>query len=611
MRAAGRNSSIFSFGANLRSYPKAHDAPAHIAGFSVSGSATGYWLRQARGACLSAADPSGHVSVLRSRVLLPARAQWEAADGPRWRLLPWVLLAGFALRLLVALTSDYTWRPDEVMQYLEQAHWVVFGYGVVPWEYVAGARTWLVSVFPMAVLQACAWFGMDQPDNYIPIMRTANATASLAVPVGAYVVGRRMCSETAGRAACIFGCFWYELIVLAPHTLAELYASYLFFSAWALLKRNMGPVRSLAAGLLLGLAIAVRVPYAVAVVPFGLLLLMMPLQLRSKMAGVAGAVLGLAGWGLLDRLTLGGWFSSLFTLLDHIPGLRDGTVPRAEMLAILFWPSLGLLYLAAIWILLRWRRLLPVSVPFLLVFAFHVLYRHASEYSNFALVIMLAGAGTAFLWAEASPNLAAALSRPFHAAGAAVVAVLSALSLMGFLPGYTRAEPQHNNYFFATTPDKVLFRSLAREPADAIKALLYDEPHKEVVLGGFYYLHQDVPVYFPWRELDDWQETIGSGREPASYASHVITTLPECFPGFDLKETAGPMHLLERAGGNPPPPQRQASLIPGMLAAGRLPKDEDFQSDFMRWHEGCLTEGQSLDRDWPKFGPRPLLRRSP
>ncbi len=542
----------------------------------------------------------GSLSGLLSRSLLLSRAQWEAADGPRWRLLPWVLLAGFVLRLLVALTSDDTWRPDEVMQYLEQAHWFVFGYGVVPWEYVAGARTWLVAVFPIAVLQACAWLGLDQPDNYIPIMRAVNATASLAVPFGAYVVGRRMCSETAGRAACIFSCFWYELIVLAPHTLSELYASYLFFGSWALLKRNMGPVRSLAAGLLLGLAIAVRVPYAVAVAPFGLVLLLMPLQFRAKVAGAAGAVLGLAAWGLLDLVTLGGWFSSLSTYLENIVGFKDARVPRAEFFAILFWPNLGLLFLAAIWILLRWHRMLPVSAPFLLVFAFHMLYTYSGEYSNFALMIMLAGLGAAILWADASPNLAAAVRRPVHAFGAAAVAALSALSLLGFLPGYTRAEPKNNSYFFATTPDKVLFRSLSREPAGSISALLYDEARQEVALGGFYYLHQDVPVYFPWRELDDWQATIGSGRKPASYASHVITALPECYPDFELKETAGPMHLLVRASGNPRPPPSHAGLIPGMLAAGWLPEAEDFQRDFMRWHVGCLPEGQSLDDDWPK-----------
>ncbi len=137
------------------------------------------------------------LSGLLSRPLLLARAQWEAPDGPRWRLLPWVLLAGLVLRLLVALTSDYTWKPDEIFQYLEQAHRIVFGYGVIPWEYEVGARTWLVSALPIAVLQACAWLGLDQPDFYIPIMRTVNAAASLAVPAGAYVLCRRLLSETA------------------------------------------------------------------------------------------------------------------------------------------------------------------------------------------------------------------------------------------------------------------------------------------------------------------------------------------------------------------------------------------------------------------------------
>ncbi len=353
-------------------------------------------------------------------------------------------------------------------------------------------------------------------------------------------------------------------------------------------------MRSLVAGLLLGLAIAVRVPYAVAVAPFCLLLLLLPLRQSSKVAGTAGGVIALAGWGLLDRLTLGGWFSSLFVYVEHIPGFEKHIVPRTMLFALVFWPSLGLLYLAAAWVLIRWRSLLFVSVPFLVVFAFHLSFKYSGEYSNFALMVMLAGVGAAVLWAGASPSLAAAMRRPRHAAGAAVVAGLSGLSRLGLLPGHTRAELQHNIYFFGTTLDKTLFRSLAREPVDKVSALLYDDAHSEFGLGGYYYLHQDVPIYYPWREADDWQATIGSGREPGSYASHVITTLPACFPGFAVKETTGGMHLLERSGTSPPR-SRQASLIPVLLAAGRQPEGQDFQRDFIRWHVGCLPEGQSPD----------------
>ena len=34
--------------------------------------------------------------------------------------------------------------PDEIFQTLEQAHRLAFGYGIVPWEFRAGARSWLL-----------------------------------------------------------------------------------------------------------------------------------------------------------------------------------------------------------------------------------------------------------------------------------------------------------------------------------------------------------------------------------------------------------------------------------------------------------------------------------
>src|SRR5207344_1355382 len=60
-----------------------------------------------------------------------------------WRLRVWhVLVLAFAVRFAVGLATDSVLQPDEVMQYLEQAHRLVFGAGLVPWEYEYGTRTW-------------------------------------------------------------------------------------------------------------------------------------------------------------------------------------------------------------------------------------------------------------------------------------------------------------------------------------------------------------------------------------------------------------------------------------------------------------------------------------
>jgi len=57
--------------------------------------------------------------------------------------LPVILLVALALRAALLVTPR-SFHPDEVFQYLEQAHRIVFGYGVVPWEYNYGIRSWLL-----------------------------------------------------------------------------------------------------------------------------------------------------------------------------------------------------------------------------------------------------------------------------------------------------------------------------------------------------------------------------------------------------------------------------------------------------------------------------------
>ncbi len=132
--------------------------------------------------------------------------RWQESGPGWWSWLPWLLLTGYALRLAIALTSDYFWRADEIFQYLEQSHRVVFGYGFVPWEYEAGVRTWLIAAVPLAVLLLCDALGFGHPDYYVPAVRALNATLPMLVPAGAYVLCRQLISERVARGALAIAC---------------------------------------------------------------------------------------------------------------------------------------------------------------------------------------------------------------------------------------------------------------------------------------------------------------------------------------------------------------------------------------------------------------------
>ena len=76
-----------------------------------------------------------------------------------------MLTLAFALRAAVALTGDFVLHPDEIMQYLEPAHRLAFGNGVIYWEYFYGARSWLAPGAVAAVLKLFDIAGSASPSG--------------------------------------------------------------------------------------------------------------------------------------------------------------------------------------------------------------------------------------------------------------------------------------------------------------------------------------------------------------------------------------------------------------------------------------------------------------
>src|SRR5262249_22626523 len=70
-------------------------------------------------------------------------APGTAVDGAVSRLVLFAsLAAGAALRLWLAFSDDGVHWPDEIYQTLEPAHRAAFGYGLLAWEFLEGARSW-------------------------------------------------------------------------------------------------------------------------------------------------------------------------------------------------------------------------------------------------------------------------------------------------------------------------------------------------------------------------------------------------------------------------------------------------------------------------------------
>src|SRR3954470_24118442 len=101
-----------------------------------------YWRRLSVGA-----PPRNRVAPLR----LP-----RAGSVLAWAVALAAVVAGSALvRLHYGLGDRGIYWPDEIHQSVEQAHRLIYGYGLVPWEFIRGARSW---AFP-GMLALVLWVG--------------------------------------------------------------------------------------------------------------------------------------------------------------------------------------------------------------------------------------------------------------------------------------------------------------------------------------------------------------------------------------------------------------------------------------------------------------------
>jgi len=230
-----------------------------------------------------------------SRERNSAGALWGAStDTPLRRhdvrLLSVLLIFALALRAAAIPGAGFA-HQDELFQYFEAAHRLVFGPGIVPWEYRYGMRNWslpLLLAGPMRIGEAIA----PGTDLYLLLPRFILAGLSLAIVAGAWRIGRRI-SPLHGLLAGTVAAFWPEFVHFAPHALAEPVAVALILPAAALITSGRRHYL-VTAGLLLGLAGIVRFQYLPAI---GALVLVACVRRRETWLPLLGgaALAALAG----------------------------------------------------------------------------------------------------------------------------------------------------------------------------------------------------------------------------------------------------------------------------------------------------------------------------
>ncbi|MFT4247543.1 MAG: hypothetical protein QM581_05820 [Pseudomonas sp.] len=220
-----------------------------------------------------------------------------------WRLLLGVTVLAFVLRVLAALPPAFH-HPDEVWQYLEPAHHLVFDRWVVAWEYRDGIRTWLI---PLLLAGPMKLGALIAPDSglYLLLPKLLLVVLSLSVVVSSTLMGLRI-SRLHGVMAGLVTATWAELVYFGPRAMSEPVSLALFFPvAWLLCRpaAQRSAATYLSAGVLLGLCFSARFQLAPAL---GVIALWAcRLQWRAWTWLIAGGLLGLGVDALVDGLVGG------------------------------------------------------------------------------------------------------------------------------------------------------------------------------------------------------------------------------------------------------------------------------------------------------------------
>ncbi|WP_338830427.1 4-amino-4-deoxy-L-arabinose transferase [Bradyrhizobium sp. 27S5] len=298
-----------------------------------------------------------------------------------------LLLLALVVRLAAAVWPNVMY-PDEIFQYLEPA-WRMLGHdGILTWEWREGIRGWLLPTLlagPVALGDAIA---PDGPGAFL-VPRLVAASASLSIVVSAWFFGARISRShavVAGFAAAI----WFELILLAPHTLGEPLATALIVPAALLVTDRPSQLRLAIGGALLAFAFVCRFQYAPAIAVLALGACWT--HWRNLIPLVAGGLAALLLAGAIDlahgAVPFAWLIGNIKENLLHDRATEFGVTPPSAYLInfLIVWSVAIVLPLAAIW---RGARhaplLLAVAVANLV---FHSLIAH-KEYRFVFLSVVL------------------------------------------------------------------------------------------------------------------------------------------------------------------------------------------------------------------------------
>ena len=120
----------------------------------------------------------------------------------RWTLAAICVLA-VMLRMTMAIVFPGYEYADEIYMAWEQAHRLAFGYGIIPWEFAEGVRSYILPGVMAGVFRAAEFV---RPGSYLLATRLVLSLLSLVPVCCSWGILRRFAGPRA--RATLAGCPW-------------------------------------------------------------------------------------------------------------------------------------------------------------------------------------------------------------------------------------------------------------------------------------------------------------------------------------------------------------------------------------------------------------------
>ena len=409
-----------------------------------------------------------------------------------------IIALAVVLRVLVAVFTDNLDHPDENFQLLEQAHRVVFGYGLVPWEFRYAVRSWLTPGFIATLLYPFKLLGIDNPNFYVPAIRAMLGIFSVSMVLSAYHIGRKLVSVRAGLVAAFFCAVWYEMIYFGIRPLSEVWASACFLGAVALALKPTQLRNLVIAGILAALTSAIRLHYLPVVAVFVIATCLMS-DRPHRRAFVMTFVLSVLAVGVFEKITLGGFYISYinyFTInQSYSMNAAVGAGSTLDYLLYIGYASLFVFWAFLIGGIGIWKKAGILTLYILAVLLPHLLlpikaHLISIRFIFLAIPLLLITGGVILSTLRENTN-SSLLKKYACPALCTMVTIISLIGAFGALPGELQV---YEHDLFYTDPHLRAYRHLHDE---SFIAGVYDDYSFWFQSGGYYYLHRDIPLYFP------------------------------------------------------------------------------------------------------------------